>query len=433
MSIQFKRAIYLLITFLVVLEILFLSFSVLMGSTTLSRKEGLGKRLRLGPLAPSRKEVITKRTANTRTFLNKDRTFTTEVYANPIHYRDPKGQWRRANPSLKSPKATKVPYKVTFLTAPEFIFKTRWMTTRIFPQKVGLVSGTISENEVFYQDVWPDADLKYITGSQGIKQQIILRAPFISPQFTFGIDSGKVPQKLGKSLDFYFFILTQPLAYDRTGNIVPVNFTYNSSKKILGLNLDSKWQAQAKYPVIIELNLMLRTSGGKDAFIAKAPPYDDLNFGSTSRLNLAENHPSLGEVSSFIQFDLSGIPKNIRINDAALALYVKEKFDVTRTVKIFLVKEEWNNFLISYENQPRSRKVEIASSKINFRRKGWYWFRGDLKEEIQKWIEEPENNFGIMIFPSSSNNSSQISSFVSSDDFRNPTFWPKLEINYQIP
>jgi hypothetical protein len=68
--------------------------------------------------AESNIELISKRTANSKTFLNADGSFTSHVSLIPIHYKDALGNWINISPTVTEPRVAKASYDTTLVNYP---------------------------------------------------------------------------------------------------------------------------------------------------------------------------------------------------------------------------------------------------------------------------------------------------------------------------
>ena len=71
----------------------------------------------------NRKELIEKRSINTKVFENQDHSCTAEIYLAPVHYKDTDGTWKEMDNKLEESYETSVYAQKTNLVSEEGLLK----------------------------------------------------------------------------------------------------------------------------------------------------------------------------------------------------------------------------------------------------------------------------------------------------------------------
>ena len=153
---------------------------------------------------------------------------------------------------------------------------------------------------------------------------------------------------------------------------------------------------------------------------------DQNNYGNDGSL-YAWYQPNVGQIRSFIKFDLSKMPSFSQINSAVLYLsgvswHVYDSKLDPATVEIKKVSSSWSEQIINWNNQP-STSSSLTTKQISS--SGWYDF--NITSTVTNWLKGTETNYGIavMLYQESGN---QQCTFHSSDI--SGSTQPKLMIIY---
>lgn len=151
------------------------------------------------------KEVIGKRTANTKTFDNSDGTHTLQIYQEPVHYKE-NGAYKEIDSNIKLSSTggfenTAGPFKARFgekansdeLTSLEF-----GGVKASFSLADAATAGTtptVEGSKITYKNILPDTDLREIIVRGGVKEDIILNKYTGKNTFTFELKTAGVTAK----------------------------------------------------------------------------------------------------------------------------------------------------------------------------------------------------------------------------------------------
>ena len=79
----------------------------------------LEKKMKVRTVNMNRKELIEKRSINTKVFENQDHSCTAEIYLAPVHYKDTDGTWKEMDNKLEESYETSVYAQKTNLVSEE--------------------------------------------------------------------------------------------------------------------------------------------------------------------------------------------------------------------------------------------------------------------------------------------------------------------------
>lgn len=138
-----------------------------------------------------REEIVSKRTANSKTFLNTDGTYTAEISQIPIHYKNSRNTWseiesnlientteenyqNKAN-SFKAKLDKKVDKDTPLLQVED---QDRSIKMELAPventgKEPAEVTGVVEDNSIQYPEIYQNISLTYTIGADRIKEDII--------------------------------------------------------------------------------------------------------------------------------------------------------------------------------------------------------------------------------------------------------------------
>jgi hypothetical protein len=319
-------------------------------------------------------EMLNKRTRNSKTWINFDGSYTTEIYNGDVHYQDENGNWHNINTDLyDEADLDQVDFPVAKEGAEEFrIMKTacsnmkkknildrdmmdyqglkapfdcripknfkrgytigkgstklRFIPVGASPAKGYLEEG--KENCVHYQDAWNDTDVCLEVMPNGIKETIILksdRAPF---SFSFEVDGPLEDDLTAGNLK-----LQPAWLQDANGERRDVVQTIRreGDKTFIDLVADVTGLV---YPIEIDPTVTLNyTNVLADGLVTSNNEYDMNSNEITLYTSLSGG--SLYYSDMLVKFDLSTIPADSYISDAKISLYVSS-YGSTNAPRIFV-------------------------------------------------------------------------------------------------
>jgi len=137
-------------------------------------------------------------------------------------------------------------------------------------------------------------------------------------------------------------------------------------------------------------------------------------------------------VRTYVKFDLSSIPTDVRVTDADLKLY---QYSANGTdnfvIGLYKITNDWDESTIDWDPQPTSSTdaeitIDITAAAITW--KSW-----DIDTLVQGWLEGTITNYGMVLKDTDESSVNTIAYFYTSDYTTDTTQRPKLEIDYYIP
>jgi len=137
-------------------------------------------------------------------------------------------------------------------------------------------------------------------------------------------------------------------------------------------------------------------------------------------------------VRTYIKFDLSSIPTDVRVTDADLKLY---QYSANGTdnfvIGLYKITNDWDESTIDWDPQPTSSTdaeitIDITAAAITW--KSW-----DIDTLVQGWLDGTNTNYGMVLKDTDESSVNTIAYFYTSDYTTDTTKCPILEIDYYIP
>lgn len=412
-------------------------------------------------------ELLNKRTRNSKTWINFDGSYTTEIYAGDVHYQDENGNWHNIDTDLFDEadldtidfpvakegadvfrvmrdaakrmkrkgildrdmmdyQGLKVPFDCRIpknfrrgYTVGKGKNKLRFVPVGASPAKGYMEEG--KKNCIHYQDVWNDTDVCLEVMPNGVKETIILKSDRAPSSFSFEVDG-----LLEDDLTAGNLKLQPAWLVDANGERRDVAQTIRreGDKTYIDLVADVTGLV---YPIEIDPTVTIQPDGtaGKDADITLG---STVNNGSWSRMLIGYSSGALKR--ALIQFDLSNIPNGVDITDAKFGFYVD--YVTSPNSYPFIVHpatSSWEENTVYWDIQP-SYNTNVSDT-FNIGSTGTY------EVSILNTIKEilRTTNYGFVI-KSNTNPEADANAgkrIVSSEETTNISWRPKLSITYNIP
>jgi hypothetical protein len=192
-------------------------------------------------------------------------------------------------------------------------------------------------------------------------------------------------------------------------------------------------------PFIQEISLQQ----GQDGYSAATDTYlymldPDTPFGQVATLQVHND----GVASTLIRFDLSSLPRNIRVNQATLRVYAVDREGQTlMVVSAYPVLRPWRDDESTW-NQVADETpwAEAGCNGIDADREGTsthntmvvqagQWYAFGLADEVIRWLQSPWTNRGVLL-RSASKTFSRVG--FASAEYHDPTLRPQLVISYEL-
>lgn len=413
-------------------------------------------------------EMLNKRTRNSKTWINFDGSYTTEIHSGLVHFEDEHGNLQNINTDLideseldlfdlpaskhsknmvaferakvkEAKKNKNVNHDKFDFQAPLLPFSVQiprnikkgysigqnGQYIRFIPQNTSPSKGYVDrekQNKVHYQDVWNDADVILEVNENGIKETIILKTEKSPTTFTFEVTEGNI----NDDGTFDELKLLPAWLQDANGTKRDVEQTIRreGDKTYVDLVADV---AGLVYPIEVDPTVTIQpdATAGKDSYVLGVFP--DNNYGTST--NMVVGYDSNGYRETLIQFDISGIPIGADITSAKLGVIVQNVGGAGYSFNISTISQSWSESSVTWNTKPSSSAPsETVTIPAHANGSLLEW---EVKNIVQKWVDETYVNNGFK-FHRTENEINWILSLYTSDDTTS-TNRPKLIVTYNIP
>ncbi len=423
---------------------------------------------------PTKVELKLERTANSKTFLNPNGTYTAEISQQDINYKDKDGQMRPIDTSLEkdtdgykvdensiqanfgdkannliqitnSEDNTSIDYKIADSEK-----------TEISPTKK-------SDNKLTYENYKQDASLNYTIKEGQLKEEIVLDKPPADNTFTFELDLKNLKPKEQKDGSIYLldeakdnknvnpkirnkpsFIIETPFMQDSTlqdPSSPPSNISQDVDMQIkkkkdsiytLKVTADKKWLDDPKrvYPVKIDPTFSVQQQTTLDTYISSDQNQQHIR-AYEDKMYVGSN-PNVPEHRALVKFDTSFIPKDANITSAKMYLTRAEIPD-PKTVNLYpsqtsttayRITTDWNanitwnsmanNFATPWIGFPQANDIEHQEF--------------DVTPMVQNWQNGFTQNYGLMLM----SNPGLLIPFYTLEANIADQYKPRLVVTYQL-
>lgn len=360
------------------------------------------------------RELVARRTSNSKHWLNVDGTVTAEIHTSPIHYKGTDGSWKDIDTSLEPSEKTGFRYssiKNRFKT--HFADKALgWHDVDVNGLPILFSAYSASDapsvtngNVVTYSSVWPGVDIKYEVTPVGVKEYIVLNSRPTMSEFRFTIRPGSLRPVQSPSGGIDLVDATEtvrvsipaPFMVDATGQeSTAIDMSWITSTDGLVtiiLHPDSTWLSTASYPVTIDPTLEVGGSsnnGVTDCYYShcESPYSNSVTYYNNNYLKMGY-YNNTTSYHSFIWFDLSGLPSGAGVISSTMGLMCQSQSGYT--VEIRDVLSNWVSNPSSIMTMPN-----LATSA----RYSFGWTTAGLKtvsvtQLVKDWAQTPSSNYGI--------------------------------------
>ncbi|SFS88826.1 RHS repeat-associated core domain-containing protein [Marininema halotolerans] len=438
-------------------------------------REAIAKSPQVSQVKP--KELVKKRTDDSKLIDNGNGTFTKKIYSEPIHNKVG-SEWKEISTELTpsgnllKPKNTWIDVafktatkegKYATIQADEHTLSYSFLGAKATSQPESKetpeskeesegvkeaqaedAQAKVDQNEVTYPNVLPSVHLRNKVYNTKIKEDIILEKYTGFDSFNFEIDSDLTMQK-GKDGNILFkdhddkdvFILNKPYMYD--SNVDPKSdepaqsddveyvITKVDGKSILSIQADEKWlkDGSRKYPVYIDPSTNVSTNG--DTHVSDR--YPTTNYGSDTQLKVGYYDANTGTNYAYLKQDVSSL-KGMIIDSAKFNVHVDHAYYFAPTANGLWLDEvsgDWSESSLTWKVQ---QDKKITSKNIGMQNVA----RGqdvafDVKSTVQNWANGTKTNYGFK-FHTNGNKQTFWKKLGSSESTSNK---PYLSVTYHAP
>ena len=401
------------------------------------------------------KELIDLREPNSKTYLNSDGTYTTEIFTEDIHYEEDgelktifntpivndekdKNEFQYKNKGNQfSVKFAKNTTKNKLISLK---FKKEKLNFKL--QDSTFSEGIIKDGKIVYPNAYKDVDLEYSILNSGIKEDIYLNSNNATRKFEFLITGSLTPKQENRHINFYnknnelVWVMSHPFMEDQKGKYSEeFQFDVEKSKDgyVLSIIPDEAFldAEDTVYPVRIDPPTILGGSSSStyDSFVMQN--YPSYNYHDTPELRTGYTS-SVGITRSYLDFsdNLPSLGGKLLVG-ASLHIYKWDDIYTGTTNKVFLNRllQPWDDQTITWYNKP------TYDSSVNY---GLLSSTGSAKDLsmnvtalVDGWIRGRYDNHGVVLRSASESSYGTYQKFNSSESSYNK---PYLAVTYsQLP
>lgn len=491
-----KRLKYLSLTLSATMFTAFIPFANFSSATTDTEANisSSSENLTNGILSDTPQEIKSMRTENSKTYLNPDGTYTSEISQDPIYFKNENNQWETIdndltinaqNGSIQN-KANQ--FTVKFDQQPSVnqpIIKiedeNKSAALSLEPlentgEKPKEVDGVVKDNSIQYPNVYSNIDLHYKVGSDRVKEDIVYKekpSNGFPTEFTYSmdLDGYKVKEVAGiiylldasSDKPVYFFetpsmydsykpkgfsslqgvhsIPEEAISYD-----VKLNYEVVGNELLLHLVPNKDWLEDPNrvFPITIDPTIVR---------IQSSNYVDDTNIRSAVPAQTGGNDLEIGggvgngnTLRSLLKFDLASVPTDTTILSSSLDLYFSStNSDAPINLSLYELTRDWNENEASWNYAKISPSTAWTTKGGDFNTTKLASVSGltspstmdnELKKWevapslIQKWKENTGSNYGF-ILKSDTESTNVYKKFISSENSVDEKYHPKLVITYR--
>lgn len=416
-------------------------------------------------------EMLNQRSLFSKTWLNFDGSYTTEVHNNLIHFLDETGDTHNINTDLideadldsyvnavskhgkkmlefekgkvmNEKKKNKLNREAFDYQAPAVPFSVQIPKNikkgysvgengsfiRFIPINGSPSKGYVSKNkknEITYQDVWNDTDVLLEVTGRGVKETMILktdRAPFA---FSFEV-SGMIED----DLTIGNMKLEPAWLQDAEGTKRDVAQTIRREDEKTFIDLTADVTGLV-YPIAIDPTVTIQpdATAGKDAFVDAFAP--TVNYGSNQSLFVG-NDAGGSTYRSLLEFNLSTIPSGAIVTAGTLTLNGNgtNNSSLSMILNVYRNTQSWTELNVNWNTQPQVITTPVASTTVGtVTTSSVHTF--DIKQLISDWVNGVYPNYGVTI--RDNDEDMTVYKEFNSSDFATVAERPKLTVTYNTP
>jgi RHS repeat-associated protein len=399
-------------------------------------------------------ELPALRTRTSRTYAAEDGERVAQIFPGPVNYRDEAGSWQAIDSSLvASPvsgyaarnRANDWTVDLPQELAARPVRVSRGDASVEFSLQGGRGAPTVQDRAGTYSDALPGVDVRYDVLPQALKETLLLANAGAGSTFRFSVQTspGLTAREAHGGVEFMrgdtvAMSVPAPVVWDSAADareerrarfdLAPVAGGYE-----LTLSVDEQWLKDPARAWPVSVDPYLVPSPTRDCTIKSGSP--STSFCGASTLQVGWDGSS--DHRALMYFDLSGLPEQVNITDAYIALYITGQSTGNFKYQSLLpVTRSWTNNVTwnSYDgtNAWVTAGGEIGSpsadtSGIPSGSNVWsYWNQNSLAQE---WHDGGSTNHGVVLKNQVDHSTNNVVSYASFDN-TNASLRPYMSVNY---
>lgn len=377
------------------------------------------------PVAAPGEELTDRRTSTSKTFVgDAPGEFRTEIYAQPINYKDERGHWTRIDPSLgaatngrRVSKANATTVDLAEQADDDAVGRLRLdagTSVGFALEGAAKVKAKAEADSMTYTAIRRDSDLRLTSQGGGLKEEIVLRSSSAPSTFVFPLQLQGLTASIDGRGDVVYRdkagaerprtphgYMVDSSADPRAGGEgkVSTGVTYRLVPRGMGValevSLDRRWLVSPErvWPVTVDpsLSAYVPNSSG-DTYVMQGAHN---NFSTEADLKLGTFDGGTSKDRVFLNFPGVTALAGKTINSAALKLYENHSWSCdARPVEVYRVTAPWNGTdLWDFPGAPTGEWVTTSS----FAYCGGGWASFDVRTAVANWASGAWGPNGLML------------------------------------
>ncbi|MFD9976418.1 LamG-like jellyroll fold domain-containing protein [Streptomyces sp. NPDC059017] len=422
----------------------------------------------------SSKEVLGERAERARTFLNRDGSYTTRFYNEPVNFQRGKSAWEEIDTTLVKPTGTRGMSAADDVWEP--LSTESGVTFAAFADAAPLMSmsladgmavgysvdgvahtrGEVQGSIITYSGLRPSADLELLAGSSSVKEVLVLKDKDAPTDWRFPLELQGVTARLDSQGGVVFvdgagderarmprgWMEDSKLAANANEGAISDKVDYGlieeNGRQILTVSLDKEWLAAPErvFPVRVDPSV---TSFNATSGTYVEHPYNT-DFSTNSVLKAGTYDGGGHKAAAFLRF--TGVETTLRnawVLSADLALYNTWSSSCTaRPVTVHPITSNWaESTTTKYPGPATGASLASKSFAHGWRPEGSSsWSCGPAWESIKlgaagrqlvdEWTHGRKKNYGLAVKASTTDSKSWKQ--FGSDDY--PGAKPSLDVTW---
>lgn len=226
--------------------------------------------------------------------------------------------------------------------------------------------------EAIYENIYPNVDLQFVVGTDGTKENIILKNNKAQSTFTVRYDIGCLQANVidEKTIQFVYgedviYTISAPYMIDASGafsETVSLSVKKNHNGKLtVDITADEEWLSDENrvFPVTVDPTVMtqLERNNIDSVFIASSNEYKDTNFSDVGHMIVGRESAYYDYCRSLFKFTLPTLNKGDMVVAATMSVYNNNtEFYSNETpdmqVNAHMITSSWSLGTVKWSNQP---------------------------------------------------------------------------------
>ena len=277
-------------------------------------------------------------------------------------------------------------------------------------------------SHVVYKNVYKDIDFEYIVGSEGLKENIILKSEdtqteFIAEYKANGLTPVQVNDKtieLRAEDGIVIYTINAPYMTDSnmeySDGITLTLSNVKNNKFTVTTTLDEDWfnDNDRAYPVTVDPIIETEQNAAKmaSAFVASSYPnrnyytYGQSNGGVDSGSMYVGKITGYGQTESYVKFDLPTLGVADKVVNAVVGVYLID-CDEGLQVNAKRLLQSWDNDVVTWNNRPTNntawQNLPIIDYSVLDDGEPQRWVNFEITELVRGWYSGEYANYGISL------------------------------------